>query len=72
MGPWRFIHENLQPLLDSSKRSLRYAGRPESASPAAGTQKRHEQEQSELISDAFAATPVTRKPKRVKIVKKRK
>jgi multifunctional 2-oxoglutarate metabolism enzyme len=71
MGPWRFVQENLQPLLDASKRTLMYAGRAESASPAAGTQKRHEWEQSELISDAFAAAPVARKPKRVKVVKKK-
>ena len=71
MGPWRFIHECLQPILDSSKRVLHYAGRPEGASPAAGTTKRHEQEQSDLVSDSFAPRPVTRKPKRVRIVAKR-
>ena len=32
--------------------------------------KRHEQEQKELVSDAFAPRPVTRKPKRLNIVKK--
>ena len=68
MGPWRFMQENLQPLLDGTKRTLHYAGRPESASPAAGTTKRHEQEQADLVSDAFAPRPVTRKPKRVNIV----
>ena len=36
-----------------------------------GTTKRHEQEQSDLVSDSFAPRPVTRKPKRVKIVAKR-
>lgn len=71
MGPWRFIHECLQPLLDGSKRTLHYTGRPESASPAAGTTKRHEQEQAELVGDAFAPHRVTRKPKRVRIVAKR-
>jgi 2-oxoglutarate dehydrogenase E1 component len=71
MGSWHFIHECLQPILDSSKRVLHYAGRPEGASPAAGTTKRHEQEQSDLVSDSFAPRPVTRKPKRVKIVAKR-
>ncbi len=70
MGPWRFIHENLQPLLDPTKRILRYAGRPESASPAAGTVKRHEQEQAQVVDDAFTATPVTRKPRRVRLVRK--
>jgi multifunctional 2-oxoglutarate metabolism enzyme len=71
MGPWRFMHENMQPLLDSSKRTIHYAGRPESASPAAGTTKRHEQEQADLVSDSFAPRPVTRNPKRVRIVAKK-
>jgi len=69
MGPWRFMLECMQPLL-SPKRTLHYAGRTESASPAAGTTKRHEQEQKDLVSDAFAPRPVTRKPKRLNIVKK--
>ncbi len=70
MGPWRFMNENLQPLLDESKRKLFYAGRPEGASPAAGTTKRHAQEQSDLVADAYAQRPVTRRPKRVRVVKK--
>jgi multifunctional 2-oxoglutarate metabolism enzyme len=71
MGPWRFMLESMHSLLEPGKRTLHYAGRPESASPAAGTTKRHEQEQSDLVSDAFGPTPVTRKPKRVRIVAKR-
>jgi 2-oxoglutarate dehydrogenase E1 component len=63
--------ESMQPALEPTKRMLHYAGRPESASPAAGTTKRHEQEQSDLVSDAFAPLPVTRKPRRVRIVDKR-
>ena len=31
-----------------------YAGRLAAASPAAGSHKRHDQEQSKLIADAFA------------------
>ena len=42
---------------------LRYAGRPEYASPAAGTTKRHGMEQGELVNDAFAPRPVTRAPR---------
>jgi multifunctional 2-oxoglutarate metabolism enzyme len=72
MGPWRFMLEHFHPLLESSKRSLHYAGRPEYASPAAGTLKRHEQEQKELTNDAFAPAPVTRAPKRVRLVRKKK
>jgi 2-oxoglutarate dehydrogenase E1 component len=71
MGPWRFMHEWIQPLLDHTRRSIHYTGRPESASPAAGTTKRHEQEQSDLVADAFASVPVIRKPKRVSIVAKK-
>src|SRR5579864_4450124 len=47
MGAWRFVHEQLQPILDSSQRVLRYVGRPASASPSAGSLKRHQQEQVE-------------------------
>lgn len=73
MGPWRFMLENFMPVLEATKRGmLRYAGRPEYASPAAGTTKRHDMEQSELVNDAFAPRPVTRAPRRLQIVKKKK
>jgi len=55
MGAWRFVQECFQPLLDASKRALRYVGRPESASPATGSLKRHQQEQAEIVEAAFAA-----------------
>ena len=55
MGPWRFIREHLQPLLDTSHRQLRYVGRDPSASPAAGSYKRHLEEQSHILEEAFAA-----------------
>jgi len=72
MGPWRFMLESFQTILESTRRVLRYAGRPEYASPAAGTTKRHAMEQAELVNDAFAPRPVTRAPRRLRIVKKRK
>jgi 2-oxoglutarate dehydrogenase E1 component len=72
MGPWRFIHEYMQPMLDPAGRTLWFAGRTEGASPSAGSSKRHEQEQAELIGDAFAARPVARKPKRVRAVPKQR
>ena len=56
MGAWRFVQEQLQPLLDDTNRSLRYAGRPASASPSAGSLKRHQQEQADLIDEALATT----------------
>jgi 2-oxoglutarate dehydrogenase E1 component len=71
MGPYRFMQDWFQGVLGSSKRGLQYAGRPDYASPAAGTLKRHEQEQSELVNDAFAPAPVRRAPKRVRIVRKK-
>jgi 2-oxoglutarate dehydrogenase E1 component len=71
MGPWRFMHEHFLPVLEPTRRMLHYTGRPEYASPAAGTLKRHEQEQSELVNDAFAPSPVRRRPKRIRIVRKK-
>jgi 2-oxoglutarate dehydrogenase E1 component len=53
MGPWRYLRENIQPLLDGTRRTLQYVGRPESASPATGSGKRHQQEQAEIVDAAF-------------------
>jgi 2-oxoglutarate dehydrogenase E1 component len=55
MGAWRFVQEQMQPLLDPSHRVLRYAGRAASASTAAGSLKRHQQEQAEFVDMAFAS-----------------
>jgi 2-oxoglutarate dehydrogenase E1 component len=49
MGAWRFVQENLQ----DANLQIRYAGRAASASPSAGSLKRHQQEQAELIDEAF-------------------
>ncbi|HEX5226485.1 MAG TPA: multifunctional oxoglutarate decarboxylase/oxoglutarate dehydrogenase thiamine pyrophosphate-binding subunit/dihydrolipoyllysine-residue succinyltransferase subunit [Bryobacteraceae bacterium] len=54
MGGWRFVQENLQPILDSTQRVLRYAGRAASASPASGSLKRHQEELAELLDQAFS------------------
>ena len=70
MGPWRFVHENLQLILDPSKRILRYIGRHESASPAPGSLKRHQQEQSEILDEAFSAGAIVRR--RVRLVARRR
>jgi 2-oxoglutarate dehydrogenase E1 component len=53
MGAWRFVREYMGPLLGPSGRELRYAGRAESASPATGSAKRHQQEQAEIIETAL-------------------
>jgi len=49
-------------------------GRAEAASPAAGSMKRHQAEQAEMLEDSFsAASPIARKrriPVRVKKGKK--
>jgi 2-oxoglutarate dehydrogenase E1 component len=71
MGPWRFMLESFIPVLEHSGRMIRYAGRPEYASPAAGTLKRHEQEQAEIVNDSFAPSLVARRPRRMKIVRKK-
>jgi 2-oxoglutarate dehydrogenase E1 component len=70
MGAWRFVQEQLQPILDSNQRVLRYVGRPASASPSAGSLKRHQQEQAELIEEAFAAE-IKPEPKRRAVRRKR-
>jgi 2-oxoglutarate dehydrogenase E1 component len=71
MGPWRFVSEQIQPMLNASRRELRYVGRPESASPAGGSGKRHQQEQAEIVSDALAEGSVTR-ARKVRLVARRK
>jgi 2-oxoglutarate decarboxylase len=53
MGAWRFVHEQVQPLLAESRRLLEYVGRAESPSPATGSHKRHMIEQQEVIERAF-------------------
>ena len=68
MGPWRFVREKMEPLLESPRRELGYAGRPESASTAAGSAKRHQEEQADLIEEAFAPGPIVRK-RRVRVLK---
>ena len=53
MGPWRFMREWMQPLLEETRRELRYTGRAESASPATGSGKRHQREQAEIVEGAL-------------------
>jgi len=52
MGAWRFVRPRLAALLPEGS-SLRYAGRPEMASPAEGYHAEHVREQDRLIRDAF-------------------
>jgi 2-oxoglutarate dehydrogenase E1 component len=71
MGPWHSIHESLQPALDPTKREVRYVGRPESASPATGSGKRHQQEQAEIVNDALTPGAISQ-TKRVRVVARRR
>jgi 2-oxoglutarate dehydrogenase E1 component len=69
-GAWMFVRDKMQPMLDSSRRVLRYAGRPEAAAPSTGSLKRHLQEQAAVIEDAFAGG--TFKPRRYRVVPKKR
>ena len=52
MGAWPFLHERLGALLRSNQ-TLRYVGRPISASPATGSHHRHEEQQKALVDAAL-------------------
>ena len=71
MGAWRFMRESIQPLLQETRRELRYIGRPESASPATGSGKRHQQEQAGIVNDALAPGGISQTGK-VRLMAKRK
>ncbi|MDE3017302.1 MAG: 2-oxoglutarate dehydrogenase E1 component, partial [Pseudomonadota bacterium] len=55
MGPWTFVRERIEDVMQSLGNSarLRYAGRPEAASPAAGYLKIHQKEQAALVEQAL-------------------
>jgi 2-oxoglutarate dehydrogenase E1 component len=65
-----FVRDKLQPMLDKSRRTLQYVGRPEAASPSTGSSKRHAQEQAAILEDAFSAT--SWRPRRYKVVPKKR
>jgi 2-oxoglutarate dehydrogenase E1 component len=52
MGGWTFVRERIQGALRPGSR-LAYAGRPESASTATGSLRRHRQQQRDLVDAAF-------------------
>ncbi|HXU35766.1 MAG TPA: multifunctional oxoglutarate decarboxylase/oxoglutarate dehydrogenase thiamine pyrophosphate-binding subunit/dihydrolipoyllysine-residue succinyltransferase subunit [Blastocatellia bacterium] len=52
MGGWSFMHPRLLNLL-SGKQTLRYIGRPASASPATGSHTIHQMEQQRLVKAAL-------------------
>ncbi len=53
MGAWAFVAPRLAPLLPEGAR-LRYAGRPERASPAEGYPNAHATEQARIVGDALS------------------
>ncbi len=67
MGAWRFIGPRIGDVLDQiGKRDMRirYVGRKEAASPAAGYMKLHTREQAQLIEDAFAKAQTEKERKK--------
>jgi len=52
MGAWHFMAMHLPQIL-GQERTARYVGRDEAASPAIGSYKMHQREQSELIDGAL-------------------
>ena len=71
MGAWRFMEEQMAPILEPTRRQLRFVGRPESASPATGSGRRHQQEQSEIVADALTPGDI-QETRRVRVVARRK
>ena len=53
MGAWRFVRRLLEQLVGSDL-TIRYIGRPESASPAGGHAGTHALEQHAIVEEAFA------------------
>jgi 2-oxoglutarate dehydrogenase E1 component len=62
MGAWTFLEERLAAL--AGGRAVRYAGRPEGASPATGSHARHLAEQRALVHEALTGTPAEAAPAR--------
>jgi multifunctional 2-oxoglutarate metabolism enzyme len=71
MGAWIFMRTRLQRILANQARVLGYAGRPESASTAPGSVKRHLQEQAELVAQAFEPPTIARRWRK-RLIRKRK
>jgi 2-oxoglutarate dehydrogenase E1 component len=71
MGAWRFVREHIQPILDPARRTLRYIGRAEAASPAPGSLKRHQSEQLEILMESYSNDPTPRAKTRLVVRRKR-
>jgi 2-oxoglutarate dehydrogenase E1 component len=53
MGAWHVMYRRLRRIVPEES-MLSYVGRPEAASPATGSYKVHQQEEAELVQNAFA------------------
>ncbi|MGI8745956.1 MAG: multifunctional oxoglutarate decarboxylase/oxoglutarate dehydrogenase thiamine pyrophosphate-binding subunit/dihydrolipoyllysine-residue succinyltransferase subunit [Bryobacteraceae bacterium] len=53
MGAWHFLEDQMRSILAGEGRAVQYIGRPDKASPAAGSLKRHQQEQTAIIDAAL-------------------
>ena len=69
MGAWSHVRDRLGPVLEESRRTLRYIGRMNCASPAPGSLKLHQEQQAEIIDLTFAAEL---KPMRRKILTRKR
>jgi len=63
MGAWSFVRERLNRVVADGV-AVRYVGRAEAASPAAGSYRMHQEEQTEFVREAFARD--LRAPRRFK------
>ena len=70
MGAWPFVKGRISPLMKGGQ-LFGYAGRPESASPAAGSPKRYAKEQAAVMESAFGFPTIDRRY-RGKLVRRRK
>jgi 2-oxoglutarate dehydrogenase complex dehydrogenase (E1) component-like enzyme len=80
MGAWRVLRGRIWELIkggtqrtavDGSTHEVRYIGRPESASPATGSGKRHQQEQAEIVNEALSPESILQ-TRKVRLVARRK
>ena len=74
MGAWTFARERLEDVLTdigAANPRISYVGRPEAASPASGSLRRHIVVQKQLIDEALAL-PAKRVPRKTPVKKTRR
>lgn len=70
MGAWTAVKGPIRRVLDRNKRRLSFVGRFSAASPAAGSLKRHQREQAQIVEDCF--TFPLAKRQRTRLVRRKK